>query len=143
MSSAALPPPAVEPLHPRRILVVDDCIDMAITTALPLRQDGYEVHIATNGAAALQVAAAVTPDVVVLDMGLPGRDASMFARRLRAMALPHRPVLLAVTGYGEALRHQLSVPAGVDCYLVKPVEPQALLELLRYLAPSPGGVRRH
>ena len=142
MSSVALPRPAVQPVHSRRILVVDDRIDAAIATALPLRENGHEVHIATNGAAALQVAAAVTPDVVVLDIGLPGHDAYAFARRLRAMALPHRPVLMAVTGYGEALHRQLCVPAGVDLYLAKPVEPDALLELLRYLCPSPGCIRR-
>ena len=84
-----------------RVLVVDDNVDAADALASLLERDGHEVRRAHDGPAALAAAAAFRPDVVVLDIGLPGMDGYEVARRLRRQARPGKPLLVAVTGYGR------------------------------------------
>ncbi len=119
---------------PRRVLLIDDNQDAAESLALMLRMDGHEVRAGFSAQDALAIAPAWRPDVVLLDIGLPGMDGYEVARRLRA-ALPAAPMrLIALTGYGQPEDVQRSARAGFDGHLVKPVGMQALADAIR----SPG-----
>jgi two-component system CheB/CheR fusion protein len=109
----------------RRILVVDDNRDAAESLAVMLRLMGHGVETAHSGPAALALAPALAPDVVLLDIGLPGMDGYEVARRLRAAGEP-QPVLIAVTGYGQEEDRRRSREAGCDHHLVKPVDHEDL-----------------
>jgi two-component system CheB/CheR fusion protein len=117
-------------LVPLRILVVEDSADTAQTMQLLLRLWGRDCLVAGAGPAALEVAAAFGPDVVFLDIGLPGLNGYEVARRLRHHPATAAALLVAVTGYGQPRDVQLCWEAGFDCHLLKPVEPQALRGLL-------------
>jgi CheY-like chemotaxis protein len=109
------------------VLVVEDNTDGAETLAVLLGIYGYSVRATYDGQAALREARESTPDVVLLDIGLPGMDGCTVAEQL-IRTLPRRPLLVAVTGYTN-LREQCRA-AGIDHYFVKPVEPAVLHALL-------------
>jgi CheY-like chemotaxis protein len=111
---------------------VEDEPDNAYSMALLLRTFGHTAAIAADGDAALQAAAANPPDVVLLDIGLPGMDGYQVARRLREQQQKtgHRMLLIAVTGYGQAADRQRSSDAGVFLHLVKPVDANLLGSIL-------------
>jgi two-component system CheB/CheR fusion protein len=111
---------------PRRILVVDDNRDSAESMAMLLQLSGHATWIAYDGHAALTLAAAHSPDVVLLDIGLPGIDGYQVARRLRELPQTCDSLLIALTGYGQADDRQRSAEAGFDGHLVKPVDIDAL-----------------
>jgi DNA-binding response OmpR family regulator len=113
-----------------RILVVDDDEATARSLAWLLRLYGYEVQTAPDGRTALQAAQARPPDVVLLDLGLPGMDGYEVAKRLREQADQARPFLIALSGYGQRSDRLRSRQAGIDLHLVKPVEPERLCRLL-------------
>src|SRR5262249_24122573 len=121
---------AVAALSKRRILVVDDNVDAAESTALVLQTFQQEVHIVHDGPAALSAAVELRPDMVFLDIGLPGINGYEVARRLREMPEFRAVVLVAVTGYGQEEDRQRSLRTGFDHHLTKPVEPNALRTLL-------------
>jgi CheY-like chemotaxis protein len=103
----------------------------AATLALVLRLAGHEVRTANNGPAALESAAVFRPEVVVLDIGLPGMDGFEVARRLRCAArspvnAPTELLLVALTGSRHDLDLELFRAAGFDRHLLKPVEPDEL-----------------
>jgi CheY-like chemotaxis protein len=104
-----------------RILVVDDCPDMRLTMRLLLRSWGHEVCEAPDGPTALKAASEFLPDVVLLDLGLPGMDGCEVARRLRASGF-RDALLLAVSGFGNARDVARCLEAGFDAHLLKPVE---------------------
>jgi signal transduction histidine kinase/ActR/RegA family two-component response regulator len=110
----------------KRVLVVDDNRDAAEMLAEALRQWGCEVRVATDGGAALESAEDRKPDVVLLDIGMPGMDGHEVARRLRAHPRLGDVRLVAVTGYGRELDQQQSRAAGFDLHLTKPVELEIL-----------------
>src|ERR1700712_3893108 len=83
-----------------RILIAEDSLDCAESSAILLRHYGHEVEIAMDGPAALAAAAARPPDVLLLDIGLPRMDGFEVARRLREQAGEEKPVVIAVTGFG-------------------------------------------
>src|SRR6185369_8680122 len=87
----------------RRVLLVEDNIDVRTTLADLLRLWGYEVHLAGNGDDALEIAVRVRPQAVLIDVGLPGMSGYEVARRLRPPAdgLERRALLIAITGYGR------------------------------------------
>ena len=114
----------------RRVLVVDDNIDGARVLARLLRAGGHETLVAHDGPAALEEARAHPPDVVLLDIGLPGMDGYQVARRLRELDGMDRALLVALTGYGRDEDRRRSMEAGFDHHLVKPVDPGSLKELL-------------
>ena len=116
--------------RPLRVLVVEDYADAATTTAEVLRLDGHHVWVAADGPRALQAASAEEPDVVLLDLGLPGMDGYTLARRLAAVCR-RKPYLIAVSGFGGAEFRRRSRKAGIDLYLVKPADPEQLLAILR------------
>jgi two-component system CheB/CheR fusion protein len=114
----------------RRVLVVDDNVDLVMTTTLLLRKMGHEVYSAHDGPAALEAADAYLPEVVLVDIGLPGMNGYEVARHLRQRAGFDRVLLVAMTGYGQQEDRQRSQQAGFDHHLVKPVRWQELQELL-------------
>jgi signal transduction histidine kinase/DNA-binding response OmpR family regulator len=112
-----------------RILVVDDNADAAESLALLLQIAGHEVQSCHDGPAALAAAQAFQPDIILLDIGLPGMDGHEVARRLRAQKEFEKVLLVALTGYGQDEDQRRSREAGFDHHLVKPVEPEALFAL--------------
>ncbi|HKB40632.1 MAG TPA: ATP-binding protein, partial [Gemmataceae bacterium] len=117
----------------RRILVVDDNKDAADSLAMLLGVLGNDVRTAGDGWRAVEVAGEYRPDLVFLDIGLPGMDGYAVARRLRALPALGGAVLVAVTGYGSLGDRQRSEEAGFYGHMVKPVEFAALEELLTAL----------
>jgi CheY-like chemotaxis protein len=113
-----------------RILVVDDNVDAAESIAMLLSLDGHEVRSVHDGRRALDLAAEFLPDLVLLDIGLPGMDGYEVARRLRMRQEIARMRLVAVTGYGQQEDRDRARDAGFDQHLVKPVEPDALNAVL-------------
>ena len=114
----------------RRILVVDDNRDSALSLAALLQLCGHETHVAYDGAEALQVAQAMRPDLLLLDLGLPKIDGYEVARAIRAQAWGEAMVLVAVTGWGQDEDRRKSSEAGFNAHLVKPVAPLALMALI-------------
>lgn len=141
-------PPGPPPSDPStRVLVVDDNMDAAQTLAELLELWGYTVEVAYDGPAALSAAAAFRPDVVLLDIGLPGLDGYEVARRMRLQPAPAaagaeaspsagaaaprpKPRIIALTGYGQPEDQRRAREAGFDRHVTKPVDPDRLRELL-------------
>ena len=115
---------------PRRILVVDDNIDAATTLDLLLRSLGHETRVAHDGMTALEIAREFRPQVILLDIGMPGLDGYEVARRLRAMNHGQTFRIVAITGWGQENDRKRSKEAGFDLHLVKPVDPSVLLSVL-------------
>jgi CheY-like chemotaxis protein len=129
---AATMPPHNLPATPLRILIVDDLPDAAKSLAMLLNLDGHEVKIAPPGQAALEMAEVEEPDVVLLDLGLPGMDGYEVAKRLR-QRVGKLPLIIAVTGYGDEEHRRRCAEAGIPLHLLKPVDPELLLRLLQEL----------
>jgi PAS domain S-box-containing protein len=115
---------------PRRVLIVDDNVDAASTLAQALADIGHEVGVAHDGPAAVERALRERPDVVLLDIGLPGMDGYAVARQLRAETGLARTQLIAVSGYGQSGDRQRTREAGFRAHLVKPVDLCTLAALL-------------
>jgi CheY-like chemotaxis protein len=114
----------------RRVLLADPCPDTVESTACILRLWGHDVRGTESGPEALEVARTYRPDVVLMEIGLPGMDGYEVAEQLRKQeGIPH-PLLVAVTGYGNEQYRQRAREAGFDCFLVKPVDPDVLRKLL-------------
>jgi PAS domain S-box-containing protein len=113
-----------------RVLVVDDNLDSLESMETLLQIWGHEVRTANDGPAALAVAEEYRPDVVLLDIGLPGMDGYEVAQRLREIPGLGNTVLVAVTGYGQESDRRRTREAGFNRHLVKPVEPSHLQEIL-------------
>jgi two-component system CheB/CheR fusion protein len=125
-SPKAKPP---QPVPLRRVLVVDDNADAALSMAVLLRLDGHTVSIAQNGAEAIEAVRNHRPEVVLLDIGMPGMDGYEVARRLREQK-ETRLLLVALTGWGQERDRQRSQEAGFDHHLTKPVDPSQLQQVL-------------
>jgi CheY-like chemotaxis protein len=118
---------------PLTVLVVEDLQDGAESTADLLELCGHRVRVAYSGADALLASAEDVPDVVLLDIGLPGMDGWEVARRLRERAAGKQPFVVAVTGYGGESDKWKSADAGIDLHLTKPADPAALTGLLAWV----------
>lgn len=105
-----------------RILVVDDNVDSADTLARLLRLAGHHVQVAYDGPAGLAAAQSFQPTVILLDIGLPGMDGYEVAARLREIPTTRDVLLIAVTGYGQQRDEVLSLDAGFDFHLTKPID---------------------
>lgn len=118
---------------PRKVLIVDDNVDSALSLRMLLEMDGHQVELAHDGPMGLKKAEQLQPEVVLLDIGLPGMDGYEIARRLR-----HNGVngiwLVAVSGYGQDEHRRAAQQAGFDRYLVKPVDFEAFRDLIDNLA---------
>jgi PAS domain S-box-containing protein len=117
-----------------RILVVDDSADTAETMGTLLEMAGHTIQLAHSGPAALEAAAASPPDVVILDIGLPGLDGFQVAQRLRENPAMKDVTLIAASGYGQEEDLRRSREAGIDRHLVKPIDLRELQDLLAAVA---------
>ena len=124
------PAPADRAAHAGRVLVVDDNIDSAEILATLLRMSGYDVRTAYSGPKALEAAASHLPDVVLLDIGLPGLNGYDVARRLRLDPRLKGVRLVAMTGYGDEADRRLAEEAGFDKHVVKPLDFSTVKDLL-------------
>lgn len=126
-----LPAPPVDRDSPRRILIVDDNTDSARGMAMLQSHRGHETRTAFTGPDAVIAAAEFLPEIVLLDIGLPGMDGFEVARRIRAMPELAGVFIIAMSGYGREEDRAEAQLAGFDEYLVKPVDLDQLRELLR------------
>jgi PAS domain S-box-containing protein len=117
--------------RPERILVVDDNVDAAESLSRLLRLQAHEVRVAYDGVAALVAAHDMKPDVVLLDIGLPEMDGLEVAKSLRARCDGPQPLLVAMTGFGQAEDRARTAAAGFDHHLTKPVDPKQLRSLMQ------------
>lgn len=113
-----------------RVLIVDDNQDAANALATLLRLEGHEVHTAYSAAAALEQAARIQPDLMLLDIGLPEMNGYEVARKLRDLPALRESRLVAVSGYGQPEDRARTRAAGFDAHLVKPVSLTALARAL-------------
>ena len=117
-------------MTPRRILVVDDNADAAEALALLLRLSGHEVETAFDGLEALRVAPAFSPEIVLLDLGMPRLNGYDTARSIRAEPWGKDVTLIAVTGWGQPKDRDRTLEAGFNAHLVKPIGTEELLQII-------------
>jgi len=128
-----------------RVLVVDDNVDAAMSLGMLLKLVGQDVRIVYDGPAALAEAIDFRPELVLLDIGMPGMDGYEVCRRFRRELGLEKTIVVALTGWGQDEDRRRSHDAGFDHHIVKPVEPSALRQLLKELPdrgpsrPSPVG----
>jgi signal transduction histidine kinase len=130
---AELAHPAASPAasrRPRRVLVVEDGDDNRETLKAALEQLGHEVLVSADGVTGAESAIQQAPEVVLVDIGLPGLDGYEVARLVRAARGPH-VLLVALTGYGQPEDRRAALAAGFDVHLTKPVALDALAEVIR------------
>jgi CheY-like chemotaxis protein len=114
----------------RRVLVVDDNEDEASGLAMVMKLAGHQVEVANEGETALAAAHTFRPEVVLLDIGLPGMNGYEVASHLRRQSDTAKMLLVALTGYGQEHDRQRALEAGFDFHFTKPVEPVVLKELI-------------
>jgi PAS domain S-box-containing protein len=114
----------------RRILVVDDNVDAAATVAKLLTMWGHEVHVVFSGPEALEAVRTFRPEILLLDIGLPGMSGYEVARQLRSDPSSKEIVITALTGYGQSEDRQRSYEAGFDFHITKPPGPEVLEALV-------------
>ena len=117
-------------MHPLRILVVEDQHDSADPLGLLLEFWGHQVAVVYEGELALELATTFRPDVVFLDIVLPGIDGCEVARQLRQLPGLENVLLAAITGYSQETDELRCQEAGIDYYFLKPVDPAELKQLL-------------
>ena len=127
---AAAAVPAPRTTTAQRILVVEDNLDAAEAMLMLLKSLGHAVTVVNDGAEAVEVARALQPETILLDIGLPGINGYELAARLRGMPETSAAHLIAVSGYGQQKDRERSRAAGFDVHLVKPVDPAQLVALL-------------
>jgi PAS domain S-box-containing protein len=120
---------------PLRILVVDDNEDGANSLGKMLQMSGNEVRVAHDGLAAIEVAEAFRPQVILLDIGMPKLDGYDACRRIRETSWGKNTVLIALTGWGQDEDRRRTHEAGFDYHLVKPVEASTLVKVLTEVTP--------
>jgi len=114
-----------------RILVADDDHDAALTLAVLLKDEGHDVRTIHSGRTVIGAVIIFDPDVVILDIHMPGQSGWEAAKAIRERGKPGRPVLIGISGrYKDRVATRLSEIAGFDHYLLKPYDPGKLLALL-------------
>jgi signal transduction histidine kinase/CheY-like chemotaxis protein len=116
-----------------RLLVVDDNQDAGNTLGMLLRLQGHEVRVVYSGETALDAVESFAPDVIFLDIGMPGMDGYEVARRLRKQPSNKRVILAALTGWGQPEDRRRTLELGFDHHLVKPPEPEAVQRIIAAL----------
>lgn len=138
LRSASQPSPQPKvAAHPsqHRILVVDDNVDSAMTLALMLETMGHESVVAHDGLSALESTESFRPNLILLDVGLPGMNGFEVAQHIRATPHLKNIVIAGLTGYGEEEDRKRSEEAGFNYHFVKPINPEALDQLIESLQP--------
>ncbi len=121
----------------QRILIVEDNQDSAMSLKMLLEVLGHVVDVVHDGEGAIDAAAAHRPDVILMDIGLPGLSGYDAARRIRKECRDAPMLIVALTGWGQEQDRQRSVDAGIDHHLVKPLDLDELRQILAS-APPPG-----
>jgi len=122
----------------RAVLIIEDNADARETLRMLLEMGGHRVAVEPDGESGLDTALRLRPEVMLVDIGLPRMDGYEVARRVRAAGgWGHRPLLVAITGYGQAGDRENALGAGFDAHLTKPVEPRHLLELIARAPAAP------
>ena len=116
--------------RPLRVLVVDDNVDTVLSFSMLLKASGHDVRSAHDGPTAVQAALDYRPDVVLLDIGLPGLNGYEVAKQIRQHPVLKNVVLVALTGYGQDSDRQTSLQAGFNHHLVKPAYLEQLQQIL-------------
>ena len=114
-----------------RVLLVDDNTDSVATASMLFASEGHIVTLASNPHDALAHASATRPEVVVLDIGMPGMDGYELARAIRALDQKPRPLIIAVSGYTEAGDIKRGVAAGFDFHYPKSIDPKVILQTVK------------
>lgn len=114
----------------RSVLVVDDVPDVTEMIGLFLKHAGYDIATASSGTAALQLARERAFDVVISDIGMPEMNGCELAASLRRRAEYRSIPMIAVTGFSEYDNRELTLRAGFDAQLTKPIDPSELLQLI-------------
>ena len=123
--------PAPPPSRRGRVLVVDDNVDAALTLSEAVSLDGHEVKVAHDGGGALEEARTFLPDVVLLDIGLPGMDGYEVVQRMRQIPPLRGALMVALTGFGQSSDRDRALRAGFDEHLVKPADLETVQAVLR------------
>jgi len=113
-----------------RVLLVEDNTQTLASLAAVLRHEQYDLLTAPDGPMALEMAKLYPPDVVLLDIGLPGMDGYTVAQELRKQEPQRTFYIAAITGYGSAADKQRAAAAGIDVHVTKPADPAAIVRLL-------------
>jgi signal transduction histidine kinase/DNA-binding response OmpR family regulator len=127
---------ATRPRRRRRILVADDNVDLATSMGLLLELMGNEVRVTHDGMAAVAADAEFRPDVVFLDIGMGKLNGLDACRHIRRKPWGKEPIIVALTGWGQAEDKKRSREAGFDHHLVKPIEPAVLQRFLAEIEPQ-------
>lgn len=115
----------------RRVLLVDDNRDVARSLARLIRLLGHEIRVAFDGAEALEIAREYRPSIVLMDIGMPGINGYDAARALRAESCGKDAYLVALTGWGDEMNQRMSLEAGFDLHLTKPVRSAVIQDVLK------------
>jgi len=119
------------------VLLVEDNRDLADSFRVLMETLGHEIHVAREGMAGLEAARARAFDMILVDIGLPGMSGYEVARRLRVEPVTAKALVVAVSGYGRDEDKRQARAAGFDHYLVKPIDPAALQNLLARVRRAP------
>ena len=119
-----------------RILIAEDNRDSADSLKALLEALGYEAHISNDGESAVRSAGELRPDVIIMDIGLPGISGYEAARQVRALKPALPATIVALTGWGQQSDRQQSADAGIDHHLVKPLDLAALKQILDSVLPA-------
>ncbi len=131
IQESGLPPASETGPRPRRILIVEDLLDAAITMELLLELLGHTVELAADGRTGLAKASCFLPEIILCDIGLPGpMDGYQVARAIRATPALQGTYLIALTGFSTPEAQALAGEAGFDLHLTKPVDPATLEPLI-------------
>ncbi len=122
--------PSSEPGRPLRVLIVDDNVDSAEMLQMLMQMSGHTARVAHDGVSAVPVALDTRPDVILMDIGLPGKDGYQLVKELRALPETSAARIVATTGYGREEDRTRCLAAGFDAHLTKPINPSALADLL-------------
>lgn len=115
----------------RRVLLIEDNLDALEMLRDVLQLEGHHVEVASDGVMGLELALSMRPDFALADIGLPGIDGYQVAERVRAEASGKNIFLVAITGYGRSEDRDRAYQAGFDAHIVKPVDPEKILAMLR------------
>jgi CheY-like chemotaxis protein len=118
------------PVHRTRVLIVDDNCDAAETLSALLDVLGHDAQVANDGPAALAVMQDFRPQLVFLDLGMPGMNGCQVAEAIRLDRRFDQPVLVALTGWGSEGDRERTSAAGFDLHLTKPISLEAIEQML-------------
>ena len=117
--------------------MVDDNVDTVTTLALLVKESGHDVRTAYDGSTVLEAALDYRPNVVLLDIGLPGLNGYEVVKQLRQQPALQNAVLVAMTGYGGRVTFSVRLTAGFDHHLVKPGDFGKVLQILATVSELP------